>query len=264
MKKNDQAQTFSITRKPIKVDGKDVRMSPAQLYHRLFCIARTNGPPDPCIFSSEMTAVAPALFKEDGSMRTSQKSQLAKHIVGKDPNITRKQYDNSAGRVYDGCALIHRLAWPKVGTMRCGCETCVGYVLASAAPDVQVCVVFDCYDQQTAKAPGQKRRRLKTGSYPDVVLEHNTPVPGNKEAFLGNMDVVVIAYDTDILGLPVYRAHSSHQFYMETKQHMLMFAGACSSCMRWLDVTQRLKCLASERRRPLRRSKHRKNFRQRC
>ena len=71
--------------------------------------------------------------------------------------------------------------------MGCVCETFVGYVLASAAPDVQVCVVFDCYDQQTTKAPEQKRRRLKTGSYPDVVLEDNTPVPGNKEAFLGNM-----------------------------------------------------------------------------
>ena len=50
-----------------------------------------------------------------------------------------------------------------------------------------VCIVFDCYDRQTTKAPEQKRRRLKTGSYPDVVLEDSTPVPGNKEAFLGNM-----------------------------------------------------------------------------
>ena len=134
-----------------------------------------------------MTAVAPALFKEDGSMRTSQKSQLVKHIVGKDPNITRKQYDNSAGRVCDGGALIHRLACPKVSTMGCVCETFVGYVLASAAPDVQVCVVFHCYDQETTKAPAQKRRRLKTGSYPDEVLEDNNPVPENKEAFLGNL-----------------------------------------------------------------------------
>ena len=76
-------------RKPIKVDGEDVRMSPAQLYHRLLCIARTNGPPDPCIFSAEMTAFAPALFKEDCSMRTSQKSQLAKHIVGGKIRILR-------------------------------------------------------------------------------------------------------------------------------------------------------------------------------
>ena len=134
-----------------------------------------------------MTAVAPALFKEDGSMRTSQKSQLVKHIVGKDPNITRKQYDNSAGRVYGGVAIIHQLTWPKVVTMGCVWETFVRYVLASAAPDLQVCVVFDCYDQQTTKAPEQKRRRRKTGSYPDVVLEDNTPVPGNKGAFPGNM-----------------------------------------------------------------------------
>ena len=35
MKKKDQAQTFSIMRKPIKVDGEDVRMSPVQLYHQL-------------------------------------------------------------------------------------------------------------------------------------------------------------------------------------------------------------------------------------
>ena len=162
MKKKDHAQTFSITRKPIRVDGEDVRMTPVQLYHQLICIASTNGPPAPSIYSYEMTAVATALFKEDGSMRTSQKSQLAKHIVGKDHNITQKQYDNSAGRVYDGCALIHRLAWPKVGTVGSVCETFVGYVQASAAPYVHVCVVFDSYDQQTTKAPEQKRLRLNT------------------------------------------------------------------------------------------------------
>ena len=88
-------------------------------------------------------------------MGTSQKSLLAKHTIGKDQNITRKQYNNSAGRVYDDCALINRLAWPKVGTMSSVCETFVGYVQASAVPDVQVCVVFDCYDQQTTKAPAK-------------------------------------------------------------------------------------------------------------
>ena len=32
MKKKDQAQTFSIMRKPIKVDGEGVCMPPAELY----------------------------------------------------------------------------------------------------------------------------------------------------------------------------------------------------------------------------------------
>ena len=76
---------------------------------------------------------------------------------------------------------------PKVGTVGSVCETFVGYVQASAVPDVHVCVVFDSYDRQTTKAPEQKRRRLNTGSYTYVVLEGSTPVPGNKQAFLGNM-----------------------------------------------------------------------------
>ena len=140
-------------------------------------------PPDNGIFSHEITSAAPALLKVDGSMRTSQKSQLAKHIIGKDPNITRKQYNNSAGRVYYDYALIHRLAWPNVGTMCSVCETSVGYVQPSSAPDVHVCVVYNSYNRQTAKAPEQKRRILKTGSYPNVLQADRIQVPGNKQAF---------------------------------------------------------------------------------
>ena len=88
-----------------------MRISPAQLYNRLLCIASTNGPPDPGMLSCGMSAVAPVLFKGEAPMRTSHKSQLAKHIVGTYPNIMRKQY-NSAGLV--GLYDIHRLAWPKV------------------------------------------------------------------------------------------------------------------------------------------------------
>ena len=116
-KKKDQAHTVSITRNPIKIDGEDVRMSPVELYHRPLCIAIPNGPHDPGICSYEMTAVVPALFNDDGSMIIDQKSHLAKHILRKDHNITRKQHDNYTGRKYDCCTLIRRLDWPKVGTV---------------------------------------------------------------------------------------------------------------------------------------------------
>ena len=118
------------------------------------------------IFSYEMTAVATALFKGDRSVRTSQKSQLEKHIIGrKYPSIKRKDYHNSAGRVYDGCALIHRLAWPNIGTMCSVCETFVGYVQAPAAPDVHVCVVFDSYTIG-------KQRRLQSKNGGSLRLAH--------------------------------------------------------------------------------------------
>ena len=88
MKKKGQAQTFSIMRKPIKVDGEDVRMLPVQLYHRLLCIASTNGPPDPSIFSYENYDSCCSYTIQ---RRQVDNSKLAKHIVGKVPNITPKQ-----------------------------------------------------------------------------------------------------------------------------------------------------------------------------
>ena len=82
-KKKDQAHTVSITRNPIKIDGEDVRMSPVELYHRPLCIAIANGPPDPGIFSYEMTAVVPALLNDDGSMIIDQKHILRSIFLGK-------------------------------------------------------------------------------------------------------------------------------------------------------------------------------------
>ena len=49
----------------------------------------------------------------------------------------------------------------------------------------------------------------------DVIIPRRAIELGEHE------DVVVIAYDTDILVLVVYHAHSSHQFYMETKHHTI-------------------------------------------
>ena len=49
----------------------------------------------------------------------------------------------------------------------------------------------------------------------DVVIVRKAIELGEHE------DVVVIADDTDILVLVVYHAHSSHQFYMETKHHTI-------------------------------------------
>ena len=49
----------------------------------------------------------------------------------------------------------------------------------------------------------------------DVVIVRRTIELGEHD------DVVIIADDTGIIVLLVYHAHSSHQFYMETKQHII-------------------------------------------
>jgi hypothetical protein len=186
LKQVDQARTFNIMRKPIRIANEDVRMSSTELYQRLLSTALVKGPPDPSVFAHELAAVPPALFQDDGSMRKSQKSQLANHILKMDKDITAQEVMEPTATVIDGCALMHRLPWPKVGTMETVCEYFVTAVIQRKSPEMPVWVVFDSYGASTTKDPEQKRRRLLQGSFPDVALESKTPIPGNKAAFLSN------------------------------------------------------------------------------
>lgn len=74
---------------------------------------------------------------------------------------------------------MHHLIWPNVGTMDTICET---FVLAG----VPLCVVFDSYKASTTKDSEQKHHGLEQISYPGVVIDADTPVPANKNAFLSN------------------------------------------------------------------------------
>jgi hypothetical protein len=86
LKKADKVTTFAVMRKAVHVVGEEVKMSPAELYHRLLSAACTGGPPDPSVFSHELTTTAPALFNDDGSMRRSAKSALARHVFKLHPD----------------------------------------------------------------------------------------------------------------------------------------------------------------------------------
>ena len=142
--------------------------------------------PDPSVFAYELATVSPVLFHDDGSMRKSPKSVLAQHILQMDPAITAQGREETAARVYDGCALLHRLPWPKVGTMDSVCSSFVSAVIHTKPTESTLCVIFDTYDVATTKDPEQKRRRLQQASCPDVVVTNRTPVPSNKTAFLSN------------------------------------------------------------------------------
>ena len=130
-------------RKAVKVDKEEVRMSSAEMYHRLLCVAYTNGPPAPEVFTYELTPVSPALFHDDGSMRKSQKCSLAKHILDMDPDMMVQSLADTRAVVYDGCAILHRLTWPKVGSMKSVCEAFSATAMNEKA---LVWVIFDSYE----------------------------------------------------------------------------------------------------------------------
>ncbi len=119
-------------------------------------------------------------------MRKSQKSQLAKYILQMDTDIIVQEIGAPVVTVFDGCALLHRIPWPKVGTLESVCDSFVSSVMSRRQGGLPLCVVFDSYDVSTTKYPEQKRRRLQHTQSPDIAVDDMTPVPTNKEAFLSN------------------------------------------------------------------------------
>ena len=85
-----------------------------------------------------------------------------------------------AGWVVDGCALIHALQWPKVGTIDQIFSDYMRAVQRRMEPGLPMCVVFDSYTMHTTKDQTQKRRRL-TKSCPDILLDYHTQVPTNQK-----------------------------------------------------------------------------------
>ena len=74
--KSDQAKTFSVLRKPTKINKEDVFISSNELYQRIILTVCNIGPPNPEIFSYESTPVASSLFHDDGSFRNFQKKSV--------------------------------------------------------------------------------------------------------------------------------------------------------------------------------------------
>ena len=187
LKRSHQATTFAAMRKPLKVESDNIRMSSSELYQRLLASACVNGPPQQSVFAHELATVAPALFHDDGSMCKSQKSQLAKHLIQMNPDVCTKDYNKSVPKVIDGCALIHQIPWPKVGTMGNVCELYISVVKRGRDEQVLTWVIFDSYEIKTTKDSEQKRRKLHHAQAPDILVSVQTPVPRNKTAFLANM-----------------------------------------------------------------------------
>ena len=76
LKKKDQAGTFSIMSRTVKVDGKEIKLSSEKLSQRLLPSAVQGNCLVKDVFSYELAAVAPALFLDNGMMRKMNKAEL--------------------------------------------------------------------------------------------------------------------------------------------------------------------------------------------
>ena len=130
-----------------------------ELYQRILSLAYVKGPPNASIFSYELAPIPSALFSDDVAMRKVQKSQLAHYIINKEADITSRNIPDCRIVIYDGCALLHRLHWPKIGTFNALCECFVSAVKQHSAV---ISVVFDTYSvshqRNQNKSAGKVRR----------------------------------------------------------------------------------------------------------
>ena len=64
---------------------------------------------------------------------------MNKYILNQTP-------DEPPGRVFDGCAMLYRITWPRVLTMKDVCNSFVATIMHYVTPSVPLWVIFDRHD----------------------------------------------------------------------------------------------------------------------
>ena len=134
------------------------------------------------IFSHELSGVSPSLFHDSGDMRKTNKAELMNEISAAPKDIQT----DSAFHVIDGCALLYRIYWAKVGNMFDLYSTYKDKLLTECRADVNmICVVFDGYKVESTKGPEQKRRRKSVIST-EVNVTWDLPILLDMKSFLAS------------------------------------------------------------------------------
>ena len=174
LNKKDQARTFAIMRKTVKVDGKGIKLSSKQLSQGLLASAVRDNCLMEDVFSYELAAVAPALLLENGVMRKTNKAELINALLALSPCII-KTYSADSYHVIDGCAWVYRIPWPKVGNLN---DLYQLFLDSLPLDQGGATVIFDDYKQENTKAPEQKCRKSNTSST-HIDVKMNTIIPAD-------------------------------------------------------------------------------------
>ena len=114
-------------RKPVRAEKGDILVLSNELFQRLISTVCISGPSEDSIFTYELAPVGPAMYYDDSTMRKNTNSLLMQYLLNL-ANDSRETQENFKAFVFDGGALIHRLSWPKVGTMETVCGMYVDLV----------------------------------------------------------------------------------------------------------------------------------------
>ena len=189
-KRKQQAVTFSIMMKPLKLIDGNIHMSSVEIQQRLLSLAKASGHISQEIFEYELSVVSPPLFYDDGNMRKNTKSCLVDHMLKIIPtlqhdSITSLMEVNHCAQVIDGSRQLRIIEWPKIGTVQSLLNILTDRMLEMKVPNWPFVVLLDTYREPTTKSSEHKRRNgVDPG--PDTIVNFNTPVPKENMPFLAN------------------------------------------------------------------------------
>jgi len=161
-------KTFADMRKPLPTDKqKKLMCSTEVLFRRLLSVSKTRDIDLQKVLEHELAAVPPALFNDDGTMRKTNKSDLAKKlesVCAEVPTLPKvlNQPDNT-GYVIDGMAMLQSLNESYFKTFDDLSQQVLKKILRlleqeDLGIDV-VTVVFDRYDKDDSIKQMERRRR---------------------------------------------------------------------------------------------------------
>ena len=179
-KKKDKAKTFAVMRKSINVDGKETRLSSENLSQRLLATVRDKDLLQD-VFSHELSAVAPSLFHDNGDMRKNNKADLMNELLV--PGMVNAIQIQGCYYVFDGCAWLYTIPWPKVGNFHDLYKLFFASIKKEREAGSGITVIFDNYNVESTKAPEQKRRK-RGNLISKVDVKLNTLIPTDREKLM--------------------------------------------------------------------------------
>ncbi|KAL8601861.1 hypothetical protein ACOMHN_020596 [Nucella lapillus] len=185
-------KTFKDMRKPLPTDKqKKLMCSTEVLFRRLLSVSKTRYIDLQKVLEHELAAVPPALFNDDGTMRKTNKSDLAKKlesVCAEVPTLPMvlNQSDNT-GYVIDGMAMLQSLNESYFKTFDDLSQQVLKKILRlleqeDLGIDV-VTVVFDRYDKDDSINQIERRRRGAGETTPSHQITDLREVP-NYRLFL--------------------------------------------------------------------------------
>ena len=185
-------KTFTDMNKTVKL-GKQIKISldSEVLFRRLLAVSKQREVDLHKVLEHELAAVPPALFHDDGTMRKSTKSDLAKKLeAGCDEVHTLPKIHGNSAYIIDGMAMLQALHESSFQSFDDLGKIILQRIKKLFNGDLginMVVVVFDRYDQPHSIKNQERLRRGTTGTGPAVshVITGSRTVP-NYRSFLNS------------------------------------------------------------------------------